>query len=252
MSKLLIDEPPLQVLPSLAEAIGLNEAIVLQQIHYWLGHSTNIETDQDGVTRRWVYKSLSDWQDEMSFWSESTIKRTLRSLKDEGLIFAEQKRLDEGDPTVWYSINYDALSPSGQDDKKGEVKMNNSSGQDEHPRVRGTARARTENTTENNSNSAGVRENDAVQAYQDVFPRRPNHVQAEQIATKVDDLDLWRAVMRWWATNGHRAKSVGKMLNKYRQTDTPEDLYRDAPSGDGAPGTAETASKPDDPRTEIR
>jgi len=61
-----------------------------------------------------------------------------------------------------------------------------------------------------------------VQAYQDVFPRRPNHIQAEQIATKVDDLDLWRAVMRWWAANGHRAKSVGKMLNKYRQTDNAE------------------------------
>ena len=33
---LLISEPPLQVLPSLAVKIGLNEAIVLQQIHYWL------------------------------------------------------------------------------------------------------------------------------------------------------------------------------------------------------------------------
>ena len=35
MSKLLINEHPLQVLPSLATKIGLNEAIVLQQIHYW-------------------------------------------------------------------------------------------------------------------------------------------------------------------------------------------------------------------------
>ena len=36
MSKLLINEQPLQVLPSLAEAIGLNQAIALQQVHYWL------------------------------------------------------------------------------------------------------------------------------------------------------------------------------------------------------------------------
>lgn len=35
MSKLLISESPLLVLPSLAETIGLNEAIVLQQIHFW-------------------------------------------------------------------------------------------------------------------------------------------------------------------------------------------------------------------------
>ena len=41
MSRLLIDEPPLQVLPSLAREIGLNEAIMLQQIHYWLLKSGN-------------------------------------------------------------------------------------------------------------------------------------------------------------------------------------------------------------------
>ena len=40
-SKLLIDEPPLQVLPSLALKIGLNEAIILQQVHYWLNPKLN-------------------------------------------------------------------------------------------------------------------------------------------------------------------------------------------------------------------
>lgn len=37
---LLIEEPPLQILPSLAAAIGLNEAIVLQQL-YWLLQQPN-------------------------------------------------------------------------------------------------------------------------------------------------------------------------------------------------------------------
>lgn len=36
MSKLLIDDYPIQVLPKLAKEIGLNEAIFLQQVHYWL------------------------------------------------------------------------------------------------------------------------------------------------------------------------------------------------------------------------
>jgi hypothetical protein len=31
---LLIEEPPMQVLPSLAAAIGLEEALFLQQLHY--------------------------------------------------------------------------------------------------------------------------------------------------------------------------------------------------------------------------
>ena len=39
MSNLLIHEEPLLVLPGLASRIGLNEAIFLQQIHYWLNRS---------------------------------------------------------------------------------------------------------------------------------------------------------------------------------------------------------------------
>lgn len=39
IGKLLIDDQPLQVLPSLAEAIGLNESLVLQQIHWLLSRS---------------------------------------------------------------------------------------------------------------------------------------------------------------------------------------------------------------------
>ncbi|WLF74824.1 hypothetical protein Q3V38_08385 [Limosilactobacillus fermentum] len=46
---LLIEEPPLQVLPSLAKSIGLNEAIVLQQIHYWIRKSNNLK---DG--HKWI------------------------------------------------------------------------------------------------------------------------------------------------------------------------------------------------------
>ncbi|SDN86290.1 hypothetical protein SAMN05443253_12225 [Bacillus sp. OK048] len=39
MSRLLINEGPVKIIPSLATKIGLNEAVVLQQIHYWLGIS---------------------------------------------------------------------------------------------------------------------------------------------------------------------------------------------------------------------
>ncbi len=36
MAKLLLNEQPLVVLPELACKIGLNEAIILQQLNYWL------------------------------------------------------------------------------------------------------------------------------------------------------------------------------------------------------------------------
>ncbi|MCP6757123.1 replication protein RepO, partial [Klebsiella pneumoniae] len=59
MHALLINEPPLQVLPSLAKAIGLNEALILQQIHYWLNpkHNQNLFKG-----RYWVYNTYEQWQ----------------------------------------------------------------------------------------------------------------------------------------------------------------------------------------------
>ncbi len=84
-TQLLIDEPPLQVLPSLAARVGLNEAIVLQQLHYWLGKSKNVRDD-----RRWVYNSIEDWREQFPFWSGSTIRRTFTSLARQSLIHTDK------------------------------------------------------------------------------------------------------------------------------------------------------------------
>lgn len=112
MSRLLINENPLQILPSLARLIGVNEAIVLQQIHYWLGISKHF---YDG--RKWVYNSVSSWHEQFNFWSEVTVKRTLLSLKEKGLIFCENYNSDPRDRTKWYSINYEKLEALDLDKK---------------------------------------------------------------------------------------------------------------------------------------
>lgn len=116
MSKLLINEHPLQVLPGLATAIGLNEAILLQQIHYWLQSSKH---HLDG--RKWIYNSVPKWQEQFPFWSESTIRRSLNSLRKQELIdVTDQYNKMPMDKTLWYTINYEALNrvtiPSGQND----------------------------------------------------------------------------------------------------------------------------------------
>jgi len=105
MSKLLINEPPLQVLPSLAVKIGLNEAIIVQQIHYWLQKNKPME---DGNS--WVFNSVREWKEQFPFWSENTILRNLQSLRDSGLLIAEQKSKNSFDKTLYYRINYDLLS----------------------------------------------------------------------------------------------------------------------------------------------
>lgn len=103
-TQLLIDEPPLQVLPSLAALVGLNEAIVLQQLHYWLGKSKN---ERDG--RLWVYNSVEDWREQFPFWSASTIRRTFAASERRGLVYSDKHNSQAWDQRKWYSINYDGL-----------------------------------------------------------------------------------------------------------------------------------------------
>lgn len=106
MAKLLFDESPLVVQPGLAKKIGLNEAIVLQQIHYWLqGNKSGKEIDG----ARWIYNSLADWQEQFPFWSESTIYRTLQSLEEKMLLKTGNYNQRRGDRTKWYTIAYDEL-----------------------------------------------------------------------------------------------------------------------------------------------
>src|SRR3954470_17142100 len=77
MSKLLIQENPMMILPSLAKKIGLNQAIVIKQFHYWLLSSKHTI---DG--RKWIYNSYKEWELQFTFWSGKTVERTIRSLED--------------------------------------------------------------------------------------------------------------------------------------------------------------------------
>ena len=65
ISPLLINEPPLQVLPSLAQKIGLNEAIIVQQVHYWLNPKFNKNYFEG---RNWVWNTYEQWQQQFPFW----------------------------------------------------------------------------------------------------------------------------------------------------------------------------------------
>lgn len=104
MSKLLLDESPIVVQPSLATKIGLSEAVFIQQLHYWLQASTN---ERDGF--KWVYNTYEDWQKQFPFWSISTIRRTITKLEKANLIINGNFNKMKIDNTKWYRINYDLL-----------------------------------------------------------------------------------------------------------------------------------------------
>ncbi|EPG8234783.1 conserved phage C-terminal domain-containing protein [Citrobacter freundii] len=166
---LLMTSRPIVINPDLAYSIGLNEAIALQQINYWL-QETKSGMERDGV--RWIYNTTEQWLEQFPFWSESTLKRTFTRLKTLGVLNIEQLNKSQRDMTNFYTINYESelldevkvteskrskcAVPSGQNDTMEEVKVTHSI------RSKRTAVIRskctddpTENTTESTTEITG-------------------------------------------------------------------------------------------------
>lgn len=159
---LLMPSRPIVINPDLAYSIGLNEAIALQQINYWLKETTS-GLERDGV--RWIYNTNEQWLEQFPFWSESTLKRTFTRLKNLGVLKIEQLNKSQRDMTNYYTINYESelldevkvtkskgsncTLPSGQNDLMEKVKVNRSNGSKRTAVIRSKwPDVLTENTTE--------------------------------------------------------------------------------------------------------
>ncbi|MBB6281753.1 DnaD domain-containing protein [Geobacillus subterraneus] len=129
MTKLLLDDEPLIILPQLAVAIGLNESIIVQQLHYWLEKSENV---RDGC--KWVYNTYADWQKQFPFWSESTVRRIITKLEKMGILASANFNRSKIDKTKWYRIDYNKLAEWTQKtmvvQRKQTPKLNGSSAGD--------------------------------------------------------------------------------------------------------------------------
>lgn len=160
---LLMPSRPIVINPDLAYSIGLNEAIALQQVNYWLKETTS-GLERDGV--RWIYNTTEQWLEQFPFWSESTLKRTFTRLKNLGVLKVEQLNKSQRDMTNYYTINYESelldevkvtksksakcTLPSGQNEPMEEVKVERSIGSKRTALIRSNCTdVLTENTTEN-------------------------------------------------------------------------------------------------------
>ncbi|HHA1239602.1 TPA: conserved phage C-terminal domain-containing protein [Enterobacter hormaechei subsp. xiangfangensis] len=160
---LLMPSRPIVINPDLAYSIGLNEAIALQQVNYWLKETTS-GLERDGV--RWIYNTNEQWLEQFPFWSESTLKRTFTRLKNLGVLKVEQLNKSQRDMTNYYTINYESelldevkvtksksskcTLPSGQNEPMEEVKVERSIGSKRTAPIRSNCTdVLTENTTEN-------------------------------------------------------------------------------------------------------
>jgi hypothetical protein len=106
-SRLLIDGDVRHLHPELAVRLGLNEAIVLSQVHYWLTARTVHRRDG----RLWVYNTMDAWHKQFPFWSLTTVRSTFATLRERGLLLAtsDYNRM-KIDRTLWYTVDYEALA----------------------------------------------------------------------------------------------------------------------------------------------
>jgi hypothetical protein len=94
----------------LALVLGdLNEAIVLNQLNYWL--EINKKADKNFIDDRyWVYNSYSDWKaNDFPYWSEKTIQRAFTRLESKGIVISANYNKLAIDKTKWYTINVKQL-----------------------------------------------------------------------------------------------------------------------------------------------
>lgn len=94
----------------LALVLGdLNEAIVLNQLNYWLG--INKKAGKNFIDDRyWVYNSYSDWKaKDFPYWSEKTIQRTFTRLENKGVVVSANYNKLGIDKTKWYTIDTEKL-----------------------------------------------------------------------------------------------------------------------------------------------
>lgn len=164
---LLFAEQPIVINTPLATVIGLNEAIVLQQVHYWVdGNKKRKINLKEG--RFWTYNTYDKWQSEnFPFWSLSTVERTFKKLEKMGLLISGSFNKKKTDRTKWYTINYEELEKlekahedaSRQNDEMQNeaIRQNDEMQNDAFPQndemqsVNLTCSIYTENTTETNN-----------------------------------------------------------------------------------------------------
>lgn len=135
----LLDEHVHSFYPTLAARIGLNEAIVVQQIHSWIiTYTKDAKRFSDKHWRDgawWIWNSYPEWHEALPYLSESTVKRTLHNLREMGIVKTANYNTLKIDRTLWYTIDYAAYDrlwsnqeaktdrPSDQNDQMEKVNL---------------------------------------------------------------------------------------------------------------------------------
>lgn len=135
-SRLLYDERPLVLIPELARLLkevpgfnGIDEALVLQQVHYWVILNQRAgRNEQEGYF--WTYNTFAAWSEQFAnLWSVSTLKRIFARLEKAGFLVSGRFNKSNIDRTKWYRVNHERLSLLCQNEPSIVSNWDNGKGQ---------------------------------------------------------------------------------------------------------------------------
>lgn len=154
MTKLIENEPVMTYQTSVALAVGLHEAMLLQQIHYWI-EVNKAKSDSVMIDGRyWTYNTYEEWQKQFPFWTSKTVRNIVKKLRDLGVLIIGNHNRMKSDRTLWYSIDYDRLNEIVSSSQKAdEEKSYTSSEKKVPPHVEKSSSAIPYITTDNNTDT---------------------------------------------------------------------------------------------------
>jgi predicted transcriptional regulator len=112
--KLLLPGDSTSFSAALAAEIGINGAIFVSQLHYWLAveakHTTRSKRANIYDGKYWQFSTIAKWRQQMPWIkSERTVQRLIRRLETNGLVETVKCRNN----SLRYSLNYEALTGYG-------------------------------------------------------------------------------------------------------------------------------------------
>ncbi len=106
-SSMLYSVPPVTASPLAIAAIGVSEAIIVQQIEYWI-KKNQIKNRNLYDGRYWTYNTFEELSEQIGMRPDR-IKDVIRRLREKGIVLVGNYNTNKYDRTNWYSIDYDAL-----------------------------------------------------------------------------------------------------------------------------------------------
>lgn len=211
----IINEPPLLVLPSLAKKIGINHAILLQQMHYWLNTSKH---ERDG--HRWVYNTYAEWQEQLPWLSVRGIRKLISELERDGYLVAANHNRARFDQTKWYRIDYERLTLDFSDESQSVTssgtkcqtmghKVSDEVTQSDHSDVSQSVRPIPE-TTETTSETTGIylgADEPAPKSKPKKTPKRATQVPK--------DFSVTDALIKWGAEKGFSVDDLEGQVERF-------------------------------------